>query len=871
MPRIILTVVHPITHLVSLPVANNKRPQLFTDNLALGGRLSTDAKWDAAYERARALVSQMTIPEKVNLTTGTGFMSEACVGNTGSVPRLNITSLCLQDSPLGVRADLASNFPPAIAAGATFNKPLISYRGNAIAAEHKRKGVHVVLGPAIGPLGRNPAGGRNWEGFGADPYLQGIGSRLTVRSIQNAGLVATAKHFIGNEQEHFRQVIESVGYGYSNIQASISSNIDDRTLHEIYLWPFADAIHEGVGSVMCSYNQVNNSYACQNSYLINKVLKEELGFQGFVMSDWWATHSGVAPANAGTDMTMPGDAGWELWGRTFWGPNLVTATLNGSVADWRLNDMAVRIMAAYYYVGLDKNTIGGPNYFAWTKQTTGLLHPLSWNSPEGVVNKHVNVMHSPISKMASIQTAREAIVLLKNSNQTLPFYTPQNSAKTHPRSINIFGLAAGPDPNGANCADGIGCSNGALGSGWGSGSVFFPYFVTPYEGISERARQNDIEVDYAFSSWDLDRVYKKAPNADFNLIFGLSDSGEGFIQVDHNLGDRNNFTLWHNAENVIAETVKLNRNNIIIVTSVGAVNMEKWIDHENVTAVIFTPPAGQDAGTALADVIWGVQNACGKLPFTIAKNDTDYIPILEQLPSDGYPQANFQEGIYIDYRNFDAKNIQPRFEFGYGLSYSNWTVSNGKVIPILPINSSDLPPSPNWKDLGSSSCTASSSSDPHSLLFPQNFNNMSNYIYPYLNTLEGVPQSLNTTCSIQQGAPLHPPLAGGGLGGNPALWEVVYQVSATVTNHGPYVGSYAFQLYLGFPTDTYDSPPRQLRGFEKPNLGINNSATLSFPLLRRDISVWDTVKQSWVVPKGTYKVYVGYSSRDIAWTGSFVV
>ena len=139
-------------------------------------------------------------------------------------------------------------------------------------SEFRGKGINVALGPVIGPLGRLPAAGRNWEGFGSDPYLQGIAAAGTIKGIQSAGVISTAKHFIGNEQEHFR-----LG---SN---SISSNIDDRTLHEVYLWPFQDAVKAGVGAVMCSYNKVNNSGVCQNSWLQNGILKGELGFQGFIM------------------------------------------------------------------------------------------------------------------------------------------------------------------------------------------------------------------------------------------------------------------------------------------------------------------------------------------------------------------------------------------------------------------------------------------------------------------------------------------------------------------------------------------------------------------------------------------------------------
>lgn len=503
--------------------------------------MTTEDRWNNAYYRARKIVGEMTIAEKTNLTTGTGWMSEACVGTTGSVPRLGIPQICLQDGPLGVRfTDFASSFSSALAVGSSFNKDLMSLRGSAVAHEHKNKGVHIMLGPAMGPLGRQPAGGRIWEGFGSDPYLQGVGARLTIRSIQEAGLVATAKHFLLNEQEFFRQVREFKEYGFTDMEEAISSDIDDRTLHEVYLWPFADSVNEGVGAVMCSYQRVNGTYACENSWLMNKLLKEELGFQGFVMSDWWAQHSGPKAALAGNDMIMPGESIYE-GNETWWGKNLVKDVLAGDVSDWRLNDMTVRILAACLYVGLDHNTIGGPNFSAWTQDTTGYLHFSS--GPQGVVNKHVDVMNNPLSKKASMQAATEAIVLLKNVNNTLPF--------SNVRKLNLFGLAAGPDPAGANCEANLGCSNGALGSGWGSGAVRFPYFVSPFEGISQLAREKGVNVDYDFAAFSCSGVTAKAAYSDANIIFGMSDSGEAFLNIDGNMGDCKNFSLWHNADEVI--------------------------------------------------------------------------------------------------------------------------------------------------------------------------------------------------------------------------------------------------------------------------------------------------------------------------------
>jgi len=165
-------------------------------------------------------------------------------------------------------------------------------------AEHHGKGVDVQLGPVAGPLGRSPEGGRNWEGFSPDPYLTGLLFAESVQGIQSSGVMASAKHYIAYEQEHFRQIPEAAEWGFT-ITDPVSSNLDDQTMHELYLWPFADAVRAGAASVMCSYNQVNNSDACQNSYTLNYLLKGELGFQGYVVSDWTGTYSGVSAALAG--------------------------------------------------------------------------------------------------------------------------------------------------------------------------------------------------------------------------------------------------------------------------------------------------------------------------------------------------------------------------------------------------------------------------------------------------------------------------------------------------------------------------------------------------------------------------------------------
>ncbi|KAL2442687.1 putative beta-glucosidase E [Exophiala dermatitidis] len=173
-----------------------------------GGTLPS---WQQSYSKAQKLVEKMTLVEKVNITTGTGWAMDLCVGNTAPAVHVGFPGLCLQDGPLGIRfADHITSFPAGITVGATWNRELMRRRGVAHARQAKLKGVNVLLGPAMGPLGRNPAGGRVWEGFGSDPVLQGVAAYETIHGIQSQGVMATAKHWVGNEQEHFRRPLSGV-------------------------------------------------------------------------------------------------------------------------------------------------------------------------------------------------------------------------------------------------------------------------------------------------------------------------------------------------------------------------------------------------------------------------------------------------------------------------------------------------------------------------------------------------------------------------------------------------------------------------------------------------------------------------------------
>lgn len=853
----------------------------------LGG---TDDGWADSYRKAAELVKQMTLVEKVNITTGTGWSMNMCVGNTGPVERLGFPSLCLQDGPLGIRfADNITAFPAGITVGATWNRDLMFQRGSAHGQEAKGKGVNVILGPAMGPLGRSPMGGRNWEGFGSDPVLQAVAAAQTIKGIQSEGVMATAKHFVGNEQEHFRQSWE---WGRPN---AISSNIDDRTLHELYAWPFAESIRAGVASVMCSYNQVNNSYACQNSLLQNGILKDEMGFQGFIMSDWLAQRSGVASALAGLDMSMPGDGlSWQD-GKALWGPELTRAVLNGSIPVERLNDMATRIVAAWYQVGQDDRETwsGGPNFSSWTNDEIGLLHPGSDDKATGVVNQFKNVSGDHGSRL-SRQIAGEGIVMVKNEGDILPLKRtgwPNNKAPTDGNRkyrVGIFGEDAVLNHNGINSCQDRGCNIGTLASGWGSGAVEFPYIISPLEAI-----RNEFDDHYVYvTDYPANKITKSSNAAneivmqqDLCMVFINADGGEGYLSSGGIAGDRNDLLAQKDGDN-LAKYVGTHCGNgtgdvIVVIHSIGPVLVEHFADLPNVKSILYANLPGQESGNALVDVLFGNMSPCGALPYTVGKNLSDYGPggrIMYSSKSLA-PQQNFSEGLFIDYRHFDYHNITPRYEFGFGLTYTRFHISSmmvqRKLVPktALPNTRPDPAVQPPTYD--------TTIPHPKDSLFPTGFGILKKYIYPYI----------SSTSAIVVGKPQYPPgidpiynpsplsQAGGGPGGNPDLYTVVAEVSCSLANIGNYSGNAIVQLYVRMPQNYTDEetgapivfPIRQLRNWEKVWMDKGNDRKLiHMELTRKDLSYWSPTRQNWIMPTKTdITVELGFSSRDIKLSGTF--
>lgn len=841
----------------------------------------TATSWAGSYEKASTMVSNMTLPEKVNVTTGTGWMMGLAVGTNGPAVHVGFPQLQLQDGPLGLRfSDNATAFPAGITVGATWNKELMYARGKAHGQEARGKGINVLLGPCVGPLGRMPGGGRNWEGFGSDPYLQGIAGAETIKGIQSEGVMATIKHFVANEQEHFRQPWE---WGLPH---AISSNIDDRTLHELYAWPFGDAVKAGVASVMCSYNMVNNSYACSNSKLLNGILKDELGFQGFVMSDWLAQRSGVGSALAGLDMTMPGDGLRWANGESLWGLELTKAVLNGSVPVDRLNDMVTRIVAAWYQLGQDdpaKFDASGPNFSSWTNDRMGTRAPGSKTDQDLVqVNSYVNVQadHEYVSRAV----AREGIVMLKNRD-LLPIdrtgltSSERKNGALHRRGpngkikIGIFGEDAGPGKGPNQCTDRA-CNQGTLGSGWGSGAVEFPYLVPPVEPLRNGFDRTTVQLSEHLTNTPAFSSDPDIFDQDICIVFGNADAGEGFVRWEDVAGDRPNLYLQKGADDLIVKVAKGCGGGtgevLVVIHAVGPVIMEKWIDLPNVKAVLLANLPGQESGNALADIIFGDESPSGHLPYTLGKSLNDYGPggRIMFTPNGVVPQQDFNEGLYIDYRYFDKNDIEPRFEFGYGLTYTTFNFSGLRVTPLMA--KSALPPA-RQRPAVTPPEYSTDIPNKEEALWPDDIRRLDKYIYPYLDSTDVIshePYPYPDGYNLEQ--PLSP--AGGDEGGNPDLWETYVKVQVNLTNTGMRAGRAVPQLYLSYPQNSgeIDFPIKVLRGFEKIHLEQRESRVVEFNVTRRDLSYWDVKEQNWaMITTGQYTFMVGESSRDMKEFGTW--
>lgn len=364
------------------------------------------------------LISQLTLEEKIKILSGTGF-------DTPGIDRLGIPGLRMTDGPAGVRWGKSTAFPGPIAFAASWDNDLVYRIGQAMAREVKLKNKNVLLAPCVN-IHRFPLGGRNFESYGEDPFLAGKTAVPFIRGVQSENVIATVKHFAANNQEWDRFRVNTV--------------VSERALREIYLPAFKAAVKQaGVYSVMAAYNKVNGYYCSANKHLLTDILKDEWKFEGYVVSDWGATHNTVRAANAGLDIEMP-------YGRHF-GDSLLTAVKEQKVSTATIDDKVRRILGVMYRAGLMDITRKKPA------------------DDEVVYRNHKNL---------ALEAAQKSMVLLKNDNALLPL------KKEKIRSIAVIG------PNAAYPI-----------SGGGGSSMVRPYYkVSPLEGIRQLAG-DEVKIEYA--------------------------------------------------------------------------------------------------------------------------------------------------------------------------------------------------------------------------------------------------------------------------------------------------------------------------------------------------------------------------------------
>ncbi len=553
-------------------------------------------------QRVAQLLGQMSLAQKITLVHGAGG---SYVGNTPAIPALCIPALNLEDGPEGVGDGMTgvTQLPAPVAAAATWDPAAEQSYGAVIGAEDAGKGVNIDLGPTVN-IDRDPRWGRAFESLSEDPYLAGRLSAAEIRGVQSQGVLAQVKHLGVYNQETNRNT------------PSDNAIIDTRTLQEIYLPQFQAATQQGAASsVMCSYATVNGTYACENPTLLNNALDTEFGFPGFVTSDWGATHSTVASANAGLDQEMPG--------ADYFGSGLQNAVNSGQVSTTTLNNMVGRILTEMFAFGLFDRPVSG-----------------------GTGATVTNAAH--VATAASV--AEEGSVLLKNSNNLLPLNT------SSVRSIAVLGDDA---------------STNAETDGGGSAGVNSSGTVTPLQAITSRAGSG-VSVQYSqgasssgTSSSTEQAAVNLAKNSNVAIIFANLFESEG--------SDLGGIGLPGNYNQLISDVAAVNPNTIVVLNTGSAVTMP-WLS--SVAGVFESWYPGQQDGNAIAALLFGDVNPSGKLPVTFPKSLSD-VPASTAAQWPGQNgQVRYSEGVDVGYRWYQAKNIAPLFPFGFGLSYTSFGFTN---------------------------------------------------------------------------------------------------------------------------------------------------------------------------------------------------
>ena len=564
----------------------------------------TPVSFEDADTRATALLSRMTLAQKLGLISGhNGFYIKG-------YPEFGLPDLYMSDATAGINIRrnhshaLAKStaFPNPLALAATWNPSLAYKFARSIGEECRAGGIAILLAPGMN-LYRHSQAGRNFEYFGEDPFLTSRMVERYVTGVLDTGTIPTIKHFVANETDHHRRTSNSI--------------VDERTLHEIYLPPFKAAIDTGAMAVMTSYNQLNGEWCGQSKAVIHDLLRQELGFKWLVMSDWWSVWDAEKIIRSSLDLEMPGEKILRA--------DAERLVKSGRIAEADIDRMARSILRTCIAMGLYDRPLQD-SYFL------------------GKYAEHEQV---------ALQTAREAVVMLKNDG-VLPV-----SPDPHAKSILLLtGLFAEFVPKGLGSAE-----------------------VEGYDNVPLlQALQDTYGAQLKYIAQPTDEELKSA-----DVVFvstGTQDS-EGWDRP---------FALPAAEEQRIRATVSLNPRTVVIVNTGSGIQMTGWNDQA--AAILYAWYPGQIGNRALAEILSGVTTPSGKLPITIEKR-------FEDSPGHGYlgdeslysgwdednnmgrrvTPVRYEEGLFVGYRWYEHHKIEPLYAFGHGLSYTTFAYSELKVSP----------------------------------------------------------------------------------------------------------------------------------------------------------------------------------------------
>jgi beta-glucosidase len=807
--------------------------------------------------RIEALADAMTLEEQVSLLSGQDFWS------VGGIEHLGIGTLRVTDGPNGARGGgglvggvKSASFPVGIALGATWNVDLLRQVGDALAEETRSKGAHVLLAPTVN-LHRSVTNGRNFECYSEDPVLTAKLAVAYIKGLQSRGVGATIKHFVGNESEIER--------------TSISSDIDERALRELYLVPFEAAVKEaGTWAVMTAYNKLNGTFASENERILNDILRGEWGFDGLVMSDWFGSHSTAETVNAGLDLEMPGptrDRGQELVDAVAAGEvsreTVRVRALNvlrlmertralddrrppAEYADDKASHRALIRKAGAEAMVLLKNSgvlplpasIGkvaviGPN--AKTAQIMGggsaQLNPHYRISPydglhvalgddrviyaEGATNHRFQPLLEGAfiaEFFANTELAGQAVHIEEHENAEAFWVGGVGGGKVDPQSFSarVTGSFV-PKKSGLHQLGLFSAGFSRLlvdgevvvdsWTNWTPGSTFFEEGNDEVVGAAwlEASQSYRVAIEFATKPprWLGLAAFRAGiglPLCDQAIAEAVEAARQAEVAVvcigrtgewDTEGSDLPSIELPGRQNELVAAVAAANPHTVVVLQTGGPVEMP-WID--DVAAVVEAWYPGQEAGNAIADVLTGRTEPGGRLPQSFPvrwadnpthSQDREVYPGLDE-------RVRYEEGVFIGYRHYDKVGVAPLFPFGFGLSYTQFELSEFVV---------------------------------------------------------------DTS-------------------GFEAEGRVAVRIK--VTNAGARAGSTVVQLYVGEASPSVPRPQKELKAFEKGRLAAGEGATVTLNLEPRDFAFFDLEAGNWRVNPGTFHLMVGTSSADIAYQAEIV-